>query len=70
VSVILVLFVIGFSKCDSCLIGFNKCNFSFVYLWFQLVSVGSDGRILVWQLNQHQKQLHLVDGFVIVIYFI
>jgi len=31
--------------------------------WFQLVSVGCDGRILVWQLQQHQKVLRLTDGY-------
>jgi len=30
---------------------------------FQLVSVGCDGRILVWQLNPHQKTLRLTDGY-------
>jgi len=33
----------------------------------QLVSVGCDGRILIWQLNQHQKVLRLIDGFVIIV---
>jgi len=43
-----------------------SCDLSSFCHWFQLVSVGYDGRILVWQLNQHQKQLRLVDGFVTV----
>jgi len=27
------------------------------------VSVGCDGRILIWQLSQHQKTLRLADGY-------
>lgn len=30
---------------------------------YNLVSVATDGRILVWQFSQHQKALRLVDGF-------
>lgn len=32
---------------------------------YHLVSVGCDGRILIWQLYQHQQAMKLVDGFVL-----
>lgn len=35
----------------------NEC------LWFQLVSVSSDGKMLVWKMDRKTKQIELHDGY-------
>lgn len=33
------------------------------WLWFQLVSVSSDGKMLVWKMDRKTKQIELHDGY-------
>lgn len=38
-------------------------------LWFQLVSVSSDGKMLVWKMDRKTKQIELHDGYCIFSFF-
>lgn len=38
-------------------------------LWFQLVSVSSDGKMLVWKMDRKTKQIELHDGYCIFFFF-